>query len=356
MDDMVNDLENFFKGKRVFVTGHTGFKGTWLCKLLISFGAEVTGYSLIPKPYQVLYELSGIERHMNSIIGDVRSANTLKKSVETASPNIVIHLAAQAIVRDSYLKPRMTYETNTMGTVNILEALRRVEHVKSFLNVTTDKVYRNNEWDWGYREIDEMGGGDPYSNSKACSELVTSGYKAAFFSEGGMSISTARAGNVIGGGDFAKDRIVPDCVRAALSGSTIVLRSPDSVRPYQHVLEPIVAYLIILQKQYENKEYEGSYNIGPNEDDCISTREIAELFCKAWGGKLTWITRNDDVWHEAKYLKLDCSRAKSKLNWQPRWKIKKAIEKTVEWTKVFANHDNVDRIMELQIEDFFKGS
>lgn len=252
------DME-FYKAKRVFITGHTGFKGSWLCRLLMNAGAEVTGYALLPPTDPALFEIAKVDKDVNSVIGDIRDYSSLKTIFEKAKPEIVIHLAAQPIVRDGYKNPLYTYETNVMGTVNILECIRNSNCVRSFLNVTTDKVYRNREWEWGYRENEELNGYDPYSNSKSCSELVTSSYKNSFFNDGRVSISTARAGNVIGGGDFANDRIIPDCVRTAIKKKKIVVRNPYSIRPYQHVLEPLYAYLMIAGEQYMDQEYAGCY-------------------------------------------------------------------------------------------------
>ena len=242
-------LEEFYKGRKVFVTGHTGFKGSWLCHLLLYLGAEVTGYATLPPTDPSIYELTGLSGRIHSVIGDVRDGEKLKNAMREAEPEIVLHLAAQPIVRESYRNPVYTYETNVLGTVHVLEAVRAVESVRSFLNVTTDKVYQNNEWEWGYRETDPLDGYDPYSNSKSCSELVTHSYQKSFFTDGRCAISTARAGNVIGGGDFAADRIIPDCVRAALTGQDIIVRNPFSTRPYQHVLEPLCAYLMIAMIQ-----------------------------------------------------------------------------------------------------------
>ena len=252
---------NFYKGKKVFITGHTGFKGSWLCKILTNVGAEVTGYSLNPPTSPSLFEIAKIEDDIHSVIGDIRYLDSLKSVFDEAQPEIVLHLAAQPIVRDSYNDPRYTYETNVMGTVNICECVRKSKTVKSFLNVTTDKVYLNKEWNWGYRENEELDGYDPYSNSKSCSELVTHSYINSFFNEMGIAVSTARAGNVIGGGDFANDRIIPDCVRAAIKNDDIVVRNPFSTRPYQHVLEPLYAYLMIAAMQYEDNKYAGYYNV-----------------------------------------------------------------------------------------------
>ena len=288
MENMVN--KDFWKGKRVFLTGHTGFKGSWMCHVFLLLGADVTGYSLDAPTTPNLYSMAGLEGNVRSIIGDIRDFDKLRQSVETASPDIVIHMAAQPIVRESYSTPRYTYETNVMGTVNILESIRLLNKEQiCVLNVTTDKVYKNNEWCWGYRETDALDGYDPYSNSKSCSELVTDSYRNSFF-HNSAAISTARAGNVIGGGDFAADRIIPDCVRAALKNEPIIVRNPNSTRPYQHVLEPLTAYLTILEKQYQNpQKYSGSYNIGPDECDCVTTGELAEIFCQEWGEGLRWM-------------------------------------------------------------------
>lgn len=266
------DVLSFYNGKKVFVTGHTGFKGSWLCKMLANAGAKVTGYSLEPPTEPNLFEIAKIENDINSIIGDVRERDVLKTAFDTAQPEIVLHLAAQPIVRDSYRDPVYTYETNIMGTVNILECVRKSSCVKSFLNVTTDKVYENKEWEWGYRENEPLDGYDPYSNSKSCSELVTHSYKSSFFSNGSVAISTARAGNVIGGGDFANDRIIPDCIRAAMRNENIIVRNPVSTRPYQHVLEPLYVYLMIAAKQYRDEKYAGYYNVGPD-DRIVSKQE-----------------------------------------------------------------------------------
>ena len=348
----MNDL-SFYKGKRVFVTGHTGFKGSWLCQMLVSAGAEVTGYSLTPPTEPSLFQLAGLENRMKSIIGDVRDFDYLKAAFIDAQPEIVLHLAAQPIVRESYRTPRETYETNVMGTVNLLECVRICGGVKSVLNVTTDKVYHNNEWAWGYRENEPLDGFDPYSNSKSCSELVTHSYKNSFFADGSVAVSTARAGNVIGGGDFAADRIVPDCVRAAQKGQAIGVRNPWSTRPYQHVLEPLNAYLMIAQKQYEDGKLAGYYNVGPDDCDCLSTGELVNLFCEKWGDGLTWENQAEaNAPHEANFLKLDCSLLKSTFGWKPRWHIAEAIEKTVEFSKAWLAGQDVSRVMDSQIREF----
>ena len=346
----------FYRGKRVFVTGHTGFKGSWLCRILICAGAEITGYSLPPPTQPNLFELAGLEGHITSIIGDIRDYAALKAAFDTAQPEIVLHLAAQPIVRESYKEPAYTYETNVMGTVNILECVRKSGCVRSFMNVTTDKVYQNKEWPWGYRENEPLDGFDPYSNSKSCSELVTHSYKSSFFPLGTPAISTARAGNVIGGGDFANDRIIPDCIRAAEAGAAIVVRNPHSIRPYQHVLEALFAYLMIAQRQYKEPGCAGWYNVGPDECDCVTTGELADLFCKAWGEGLIWENHTEDsAPHEAGFLKLDCSKLKAISGWRPRWRIWEAIEKTVEWSKVWHSGGNIPLVMDRQITQYLEG-
>lgn len=345
---------SFYQGKKIFVTGHTGFKGSWLCKILANLGADVTGYSLKPPTEPSLFEIAGIAGDIHSVIGDIRDYAALKKAFDAAQPEIVLHLAAQPIVRDSYKDPAYTYETNVMGTVNILECVRNSDCVKSFLNVTTDKVYLNKEWSWGYRENEELDGFDPYSNSKSCSELVTHSYKNSFFADGRVAISTARAGNVIGGGDFANDRIIPDCVRAALRQEDIVVRNPFSTRPYQHVLEPLYAYLMIAAKQYEDSKYAGYYNVGPDDVDCFQTGALVDLFVSKWGEGLRWVNRYDGGPHEANFLKLDCSKLKATFGWQPRWNLETAIEKVVEWSKCWVNGQDVRKCMDGQIEEFWR--
>ena len=344
---------SIYKGKSVFVTGHTGFKGSWLCKILSGAGAVVTGYSLNPPTEPSLFEIAGIASDITSVIGDIRDYKSLKAAFGKAQPEIVLHLAAQPIVRDSYKEPAYTYETNVMGTVNILECVRNSDCVKSFLNVTTDKVYLNKEWAWGYRENEELDGFDPYSNSKSCSELVTHSYKNSFFSDGKVAVSTARAGNVIGGGDFANDRIIPDCIRAAQKHEDIIVRNPFSTRPYQHVLEPLFAYLMIAAKQYEDNRFAGYYNVGPDDSDCFETGALVDLFIKHWGDGMKWINRYDGGPHEANFLKLDCSKLKTTFGWHPRWNLDKAIEKVVEWSKCWLNNEDVRVCMDRQIEEFF---
>ena len=344
---------SWYKDKKVLITGHTGFKGSWLSYILVQAGAVVTGYSLEAPTKPNLFEVCAVENKMQSIIGDVRDLKQLKNVFDEVQPEIVFHLAAQPIVRDSYKDPVYTYETNVMGTVNVCECVRLNNCVKSFLNVTTDKVYENKEWEWGYRENEPLDGFDPYSNSKSCSELVTHSYINSFFNQMNVAVSTARAGNVIGGGDFANDRIVPDCVRAAESKQDIIVRNPHSTRPYQHVLEPLNIYLTIAKEQYEDKVYAGFYNVGPDDRDCITTGELVNIFCDKWGEGLQWINRYDGGPHEANFLKLDCSKIKKVFNWKPVWNVETAIEKTVEWTKVYLSNEDIEECMDKQIKEFF---
>ena len=346
---------SFYKGKKVFVTGHTGFKGTWLCRMLVSAGAEVTGYSLAAPTNPNLFSLAGLEGRMTSVIGDIRDMEKLKAAFDKAQPEIVLHLAAQPIVRDSYKDPRYTYETNVMGTVNILECVRLSNCVKSVLNVTTDKVYQNNEWCWGYREDEPLDGFDPYSNSKSCSELVTHSYINSFFADGKVAVSTARAGNVIGGGDFANDRIIPDCVRAMAAGKTIAVRNPYSTRPYQHVLEPLSVYLTIAQKQYEDGTYAGFYNVGPDDCDCVTTGELVDLFCSYWGEGAAWENQAEvNAPHEANFLKLDCSKVKTVFGWKPRWHIAQCMEMTCRFSKIYLADGDIPSEMDWEIAAFME--
>lgn len=347
---------NFYQGKKVLLTGHTGFKGAWMCRLLIHAGAILTGYGLEPETEESLFKLAKVEDKMNSVIGDIRDLDRLMQVFLMAQPEIVIHMAAQPLVRESYTNPVYTYDVNVMGTVNILECVRQNPCVISFLNVTTDKVYLNREWEWGYRENEELNGFDPYSNSKSCSELVTGSYYKAFFAKSHTAISTARAGNVIGGGDFAKDRIIPDCVRAAYENNPIIVRNPDSTRPYQHVLEPICAYLLIAMKQYEEKACEGSYNIGPEDKDCFTTGNLVELFCKQWnqqtGNNLNWLDQSDGGPHEANFLKLDCSKMKKTFDWTPKWNLQIAMDHIVSWALCYQNGEDVVECMNEQIKEY----
>ena len=356
---MISKDLTFYKGKKVLLTGHTGFKGSWMCCFLLELGAELTGFALEPPTNPSLFELCGLRDRMNSVIGDVRDLETLQKVFDEVQPEIVIHMAAQPIVRESYKNPVDTYAINVMGTVNVLECIRHTPSVRSFVNVTTDKVYLNREWEWGYRENEELNGYDPYSNSKSCSELVTSSYKNSFFADGRVAISTARAGNVIGGGDFAADRIIPDCVRAAaIGGKDIIVRNPYSTRPYQHVLEPIYAYLLIAMNQYVDGTLAGNYNVGPDECDCITTGELVSLFCEKWkrisGCEIGWVNKYDGGPHEANFLKLDCSKMKSMFKWKPKWNVEQTMEKLVEWYHLYNVNGDTESLMKRQVKDFIE--
>ena len=363
-----DQLIDFYKGKKVLVTGHTGFKGSWLCRILKLLGAEVYGYSLDPPTEPNLYTLLKSDEYVDSKIGDVADYDALSAFYQKVSPDVVLHLAAQPIVREGYRDPRGTYNSNVMGTVNIMECVRQFG-AKSFLNVTTDKVYENLEQaDHHYSEGERLDGFDPYSNSKSCSELVTHCYVRSF-PEQLCPVSTARAGNVIGGGDFASERIVPDCVRAAITGNEVILRNPNSVRPYQHVLEPVCAYLMIAAKQYEDGKYAGYYNVGPDESDCVTTGDIVDIFCEYWnrysfleseehGGsvykELTWINKHDGGPHEANFLKLDCSLVKQTFGWKPVWNIDKAIEMVVKFSKRrLSEPEAITDEMNAEIREFF---
>ena len=346
----MDNIMDFYRGKRVFITGHTGFKGAWLCRILAGAGAAVTGYALPAPTSPNLFELAGLEGKMTSVIGDIRDREKLLNAISEAKPEIVLHLAAQPIVRMGYRDPVYTYETNVMGTVNILECVRQSTCVRSMLNITTDKVYLNREWNWGYRENEPLDGFDPYSNSKLCSELVTHSYVNSFFSERDIAVSTVRAGNVIGGGDFAVDRIIPDCIRAVQAGKALNVRNPNSIRPYQHVLEPLFAYLMVAQRQYQDKQYAGWYNVGPDDDGCVTTGELAELFKKSWGGGFEWLNQSEaNAVHEDNFLKLDCSKLKSVFGWRMRWTIDQAIEQTVEWVRTWLSNGDIPTEMDREI-------
>lgn len=349
------DLQ-FYRGKTVLVTGHTGFKGSWMCKVLKMQGANVIGYAFPAPTVPSLFELSDMAKGMISVEGDIRDLKRLNEVFDTYQPEIVIHMAAQPIVRESYVNPAYTYETNVIGTVNVLEAVRLHECVKSFVNVTTDKVYKNLEWEWGYRENDVLDGYDPYSNSKSCSELVTSSYRKSFFMGRDVAISTCRAGNVIGGGDFAKDRIIPDCIRAQETGQEIIVRNPHSTRPYQHVLEPVCAYLKLAELQYFDREtYEGSYNVGPDDCDCVTTGELVELFCKCWGDRARWKDVSEpEAPHEAGFLKLDCSKIKRVMNWKPRWHVEEAVSYAAVFGRIYLAKGNLSEEMEREITEYLR--
>lgn len=346
----------FYNNKTVLITGHTGFKGTWLTKILVNLGANVIGYSLEAPTNPNLYDLSRVSSKIVSIIGDIRDIDYLLNTIQKYKPEIIFHLAAQPIVRESYINPRYTYETNVMGTVNILECVRKCTFVKSVLNVTTDKVYLNNDdLNHPFKEDEPLDGFDPYSNSKSCSELVTHCYKKSFFDNGQVRISTARAGNVIGGGDFAKDRIIPDCVRAVEKNKEIVVRNPYSTRPYQHVLEPLFLYLLIAEKQYFDVELSGYYNVGPDKEDFVTTGDLVNIFCKYWGNGCKWVNISDNGPHEASFLSLDNTLIKKVFGWKPTWHINRAIQETVNFTKIYLfDPAKIENEMDREINSFLK--
>ena len=349
---------SFYRGKRVFITGHTGFKGSWLCRILFGLGAEVYGYAL-PPAQPSLFPLAGLEG-VNSVFGDVRDAAALERAYRAADPEVVFHLAAQPIVLEGYRSPACTYQTNVMGTVNLLECVRKFGGARSFVNVTTDKVYRESsagkvgaaEGARGYIEEDALGGPDPYSNSKSCSDLIARCYAQSFFAGGEARISSVRSGNAVGGGDFAPCRILPDCVRAALAGESVRVRNPHSVRPYQHVLEPLSAYLLVAEKQWESAEFAGEYNVGP--DECVSTGELVSLFCEKWG-KIGWFAeREEDAPREAAELLLDNAKIGRVLGWKPRWSTAEAVEKTVEWAKTWQGGGDIPALMDAQVAAYMR--
>jgi CDP-glucose 4,6-dehydratase len=348
----------FWKGKKVFLTGASGFKGSWLSVWLISMGAKVTGYALKAPTKPSLFTLLEITNDMKSVTADIRDFARLKKELLTAKPEIVIHMAAQPLVRDSYRNPSETYETNILGTVNLFEAVRACKSVRAVLNVTTDKVYENKEIDKAYKEGECLGGYDPYSASKACSEIVTASYRDSFFNPKNykrhrVAVATARAGNVIGGGDWASDRLVPDFVRAVLSGGKIEIRNPGATRPWQHVLDPLNGYLMLCEKLYNNgQKYAGAWNIGPDSKDCKSVGWIAQRFCELWGSSRTCSIQKGKHPHEAHFLKLDNSKAKKQLGWHPKWDINEAVARVVEWTKAYEAGINAIDICKQQIKEF----
>ena len=349
----MNEMKEFYNQKRILVTGSTGFKGSILCQILYRLGVEVHGYSLEAPTTPSLYQILKQEDYIDTRISDVRNFEDLLQVFEDFQPEIVFHLAAQPIVRESYANPMYTYETNVMGTVNVCECIRLTNCVKSFVNVTTDKVYQNEELGIPFTEEMQLDGHDPYSNSKSCSELVTHSYVRSFFKDMNIAVSTARAGNVIGGGDFAKDRIVPDCYRAAIQGKDIILRNPYSIRPYQHVLEPLYAYMLIAKEQYLDPSKQGSYNVGPDDESCITTGELADYFCANWGNGLKWISQYDGGPHEANFLKLDCTKLKNVFGWKPFWNVEQAIEKTVAWYKAYYNGEDMIIFTDKQIGEMF---
>jgi CDP-glucose 4,6-dehydratase len=352
---MTNVSNKFWKGKKVFITGHTGFKGSWLSFWLNKMGASVTGYALDPPTNPSLFKLLNLKSKIESVYGDVRDLNSIKKHIKGSE--IVFHMAAQSLVRESYKNPVDTYTTNVIGTLNLLDACRRNETLKAIVNITTDKCYENREKpEIAYKENESMGGFDPYSNSKACSELVTDSYRKSFYNSGAkVGIATARAGNVVGGGDFALDRLIPDCIRGIMNKEKITIRNPDSTRPWQHVLEPLSGYLMLAEFLCKSpKEFSAGWNFGPKEKDEQSVLNIMDAFCEFWGNDVRYeIKKDPQAPHEASYLKLDSSKAQKKLLWKPRWESETAVKKTVEWYKAYLKKESLDKITSEQIESYY---
>ncbi len=343
----------FWNGKRIFLTGHTGFKGSWLSLWLQSMGAELHGLALNPPTSPALFNEAKVGAGMTNTIGDIRDYNTVLAAIAACRPEIIIHMAAQPLVRYSYQAPVETYATNVMGTVHVLEAARRVGSARAILNVTTDKCYENKEWVWGYREDEPMGGYDPYSNSKGCSELVTSAYRRSFFQQSGIALASARAGNVIGGGDWAADRLIPDILRALEKSQPVVIRNPHATRPWQHVLEPLSGYLMLAERLYTDEQmFSEGWNFGPHEDDARPVQWIVEHLVDAWGGGATWQLDSGVHPHEANYLKLDISKSKNKLGWQPRWSLATALFQITDWHHHWLAKCNVQSKCLQQIEEF----
>lgn len=347
----VNPL--FWRDKRVFLTGHTGFKGSWLSLWLQSMGANLCGFALEPPTTPALFMQANVGNGMSSIINDVRDYASLLAAMNSHKPEIVIHMAAQPLVRQSYIDPIETYSTNVMGTVHLFEAIRNVGSVRAVVNVTTDKCYENREWDWGYRENEPMGGFDPYSNSKGCSELVTSAYRQSFFSNGQIAVASARAGNVIGGGDWATDRLVPDILRSFSAGVPVSIRSPESTRPWQHVLEPLSGYLILAERLYSHgQEFAQGWNFGPHDDDVMPVSWIVKKMAAEWGNEADWKIDENPQPHEAKYLKLDISKAKAGLGWGPRWDLSQALSKIIYWQQGWIKGENMQKLTLKQISEY----
>jgi len=348
----------FWNGKRVILTGHTGFKGSWLSLWLQSMGAQVVGYALAPPTNPNLFDVAGVGEVMTSVIGDIRDLAKLQAVFAEHRPEIVIHMAAQPLVRYSYQNPVETYSTNVMGTVNVLEAVRNTSGIKAVLNITTDKCYENREWVWGYRENEPMGGYDPYSSSKGCAELVTAAYRNSYFHPEkykghGVALASARAGNVIGGGDWAEDRLIPDVMRAITQGKPVNIRNPYAIRPWQHVLEPLLGYLLLAQKLYEEgASYAEGWNFGPNDEDAKPVQWIVDNLTKAWGEEASWVLEGGTHPHEANYLKLDCSKAKARLNWIPKWHLDEALGRIVNWQKKYQQGSDMKAVTLEQIADY----
>lgn len=357
METMVN--KEFWRGKKVLITGHTGFKGSWLSIILNWLGADVYGYALDPNTNPSLFMLAKIDQLVSSKIGDIRDYNYLLKTIDEIQPEVIIHMAAQPLVRESYKNPRETYEVNVMGTVNLFDVARKIGSLKAILNITTDKCYENKEWLWGYRENEPMGGYDPYSNSKGCSELVTSSFRSSFFnpkeySNHGVALASARAGNVIGGGDWAEDRLIPDFFRAIMRGEKVKIRNPYAIRPWQHVLEPLSGYLDLCERLYtEGTAFAEGWNFGPDDCDARNVEWITKKICGLWGNDATYEIDNNSHPHEANYLKLDCSKAKSLLGWYPRLNIETALQMIVDWNKSYQSNKDMREVCIGQIEKYF---
>lgn len=342
----------FWQGKRVFLTGHTGFKGSWLSLILEQLGAKVTGYALAANTSLNLFELARIEQNVEkSVLADICDVSSLQREMQLADPDIVIHMAAQALVRDSYENPIATYQTNVIGTANVLESARHCKNVRAILVITTDKCYENKEWYWGYREQDPLGGYDPYSSSKACAEIVTAAYRQSFLKDLNIAVATVRAGNVIGGGDWAKDRLIPDCLRAIEAGEKVLIRNPDAIRPWQHVLEPLHGYLMLVEKLYtEGNSWAESWNFGPNDSGVFSVGELVEKLCKKLNG--SYELRKSDNLHEATYLKLDCSKANMRLGWKSVLSIDMSIDYIAEWFEAYRQGADLRKISLEQINKY----
>lgn len=352
MEGLVVNTE-FWRGKRVLLTGHTGFKGSWLSIWLHSLGAEVQGYALAAPTRPSLFEEAGISRLIGSKIADVRDYESVLATVKAFKPDIVFHMAAQPLVRYSYEAPLETYSTNVLGTAHVLEAVRKTGTARAVVNITTDKCYENREWVWGYREDEPMGGFDPYSSSKACSELVTSAYRRSFFREAGIALASARAGNVIGGGDWAKDRLVPDVLTAFGRGDTAAIRNPNSIRPWQHVLEPLSGYMTLAERLWhEPQSFSDAWNFGPNDDDAKPVGWIVEAMARKWGGEAKWRFDEGPHPHEAHYLKLDISKARQVMGWSPRWSLDQALDKVIEWHQAWLQKQDIREVCLNQIDQY----
>jgi CDP-glucose 4,6-dehydratase len=352
---MADSMMKFWQGKNVLLTGHTGFKGSWLSLWLQSLGANCVGYSLEPPTQPNLFEITQIGATMKSIIGDIRNLELLQKTLQKYQPEIIIHMAAQPLVNFSYQEPLTTYSTNIIGTINLLEAARFTDSVKAIVNVTSDKCYQNQELDRGYHEEDNLGGYDPYSSSKACSELVTQAYSYSYLKNRGVNIATARAGNVIGGGDWGKDRLVPDVVNACIKQQNISLRYPNALRPWQHVLEPLHGYLTLAKQLYESSpSYTQAWNFGPSEDQDKSVSWLTDAIIKYWGSEIKWIQNSIEPKHETNLLRLNSAKAKQSLGWKSQWNIETALTKTVEWYQSYFKEENMQNITLKQIDEFQK--